>query len=150
MPKMKAYANFDLYLADQSPANQAIVRALRAFVRRTSPELVEAVKWGNGCWLNGKVPAAFVYAAPDHVQFGFIRGSVLKDPNGLLQGQGQHVRHVKVRRLSDIDRPAFAALLRQAAVFDTMPAPRKKAAGKKKAARGTSAARSRKGTGPRE
>lgn len=36
MPKMKAYENFDAYLADQAPRNQAIIRALRKFVDRSS------------------------------------------------------------------------------------------------------------------
>ena len=41
---MKAYASFDKYLADQKPKHRAIVRALRRFVKRTSPEVTEAVK----------------------------------------------------------------------------------------------------------
>jgi hypothetical protein len=113
--KMKAYATFDLYLADQPPKNQTIIRALRKFVKRAFPELVESVKWSNGCWLKGKVPIAYVYAAPEFTQFGFIRGSSLDDPRGLLEGEGAFVRHIKVRKVSDIDERAFAALLRQAA-----------------------------------
>lgn len=114
MPKMKAYATFDLYLADQPPKNRAIIRALRAFVRSTAPKLEEAVKWGNGCWVQGKVPIAYVYSDKDHVHFGFVRGASLRDPKRLLQGKGQYVRHVKVRKVADIDREAFGALLRQA------------------------------------
>jgi hypothetical protein len=49
------------------------------------------------------------------VQFGFFRGSSLKDPKGLLEGEAMYVRHVKVRDPSEIDERAFAALLRQAA-----------------------------------
>ena len=113
--KMKAYATFDLYLADQSPKNQRIIRALRKFVKRVAPKLQESVKWGNGCWVKGKAPISYVYSASDHVQFGFIRGSALTDPRGLLEGDGQYVRHVKVRTLADIDEAAFGALLRQAA-----------------------------------
>jgi len=112
--KMKAYASFDLYLADQLPRNQRIIRALRRFVAKVAPRLEESVKWGNGCWLEGKAPVAYVYAASDYVQFGFVRGSSLSDPRGLLEGQGQYVRHIKVRALSDIDEKAFGALLRQA------------------------------------
>ena len=111
---MKAYATFDLYLADQSPRNQRIIRALRAFVRRTAPDLQESVKWGNGCWLQGKVPVSYVYSDETYVQFGFVRGSALSDPRGLLEGNGQYVRHIKVRSLQDFDERAFAALLRQA------------------------------------
>lgn len=111
---MKAYVSFDDYLADQRQANRPVIRALRAFVKRTAPKLVEAVKWGNGCWVKGKVPVAYVYSAPDDVQFGFFMGSALKDPKKLLEGSGRYVRHIKVRKPSDIDPRAFAALLRQA------------------------------------
>jgi hypothetical protein len=114
MAKMKAYASFDLYLADQPPHNQTIIKALRGFVRQIAPKLEESVKWGNGCWLKGKVPVAYVYSDKGFVQFGFMRGSVLKDPKKLLEGSGAHVRHIKVRRVEDIDKAAFAALLRQA------------------------------------
>jgi hypothetical protein len=112
--KMKAYASFDQYLAGQAPRNQDVIRALRKFVKRVAPQLQESVKWGNGCWVQGKVPVAYVYSAPDHVQFGFFRGSALKDRSGLLRGEGKFVRHIKVRKRSDIDEKKFGTLLRQA------------------------------------
>ena len=111
---MKAYASFDLYLADQPAKNQKIIRALRRFVKKTAPTLVESVKWSNGCWLKGKAPVAYVYSDKEWVQFGFIRGSSLKDPKKLLEGKGQYVRHIKVRKTSDIDQKPFVALLKQA------------------------------------
>ena len=112
--KMKAYASFDEYLAGQTNRNQNVIRALRTFVKRVAPQLQESVKWGNGCWIQGKAPVAYVYSAPDHVQFGFFGGSALKDPMGLLNGKGKFVRHIKVGKRSDIDEIAFGALLRQA------------------------------------
>jgi hypothetical protein len=132
--KMKQYDSFDDYLDDQPPKNRTIIRALRRLVKRVQPGLEESVKWGNGCWVKekapkekvpkgkapkgkapkGKVPVAYVYSAPDHVQFGFVRGSSLKDPRGLLTGDGQYVRHVKVRKTSDIDEAVFTDFLRQA------------------------------------
>lgn len=113
--KMKAYESFDLYLRDQSASNQRIIRALRKFVARVEPGLVESVKYGNGCWLGEGGPVAYAYSDKDHVQFGFLNGSSLKDPKGLLEGSARYVRHIKVRRPADIDEQAFAALLRQAA-----------------------------------
>ena len=112
--KMKAYASFDQYLAGQTPGNRDVIRALRTFVRRVAPQLQESVKWGNGCWVQGKAPVAYVYSAPDYVQFGFFRGSALEDPRRLLNGEGRFVRHIKLRKRSDIDERAFGALLRQA------------------------------------
>lgn len=131
MPKMKAYASFDDYLRDQSPRNQAIIRALRRFVRSTQPQLTESVKWSNGCWLAGTEPVAYVYADKPWVQFGFLTGSSLADPSGLLEGTGRYVRHVKVRTVGDIDRGAFGALLRQAA-SRRRPALKRRATARKK------------------
>ena len=113
--KMKKYGSFDEYFADQSPKNRSIILTLRKFVKRVAPGLQESVKWGNGCWVRANVPVAYVYSAADYVQFGFFRGSRLKDPQRILEGQGQYVRHIKVRKPSDIDEGAFRALLRQAA-----------------------------------
>lgn len=113
---MKSYANFDTYLVDQPRKSQAVIRALRAFVRRVAPHLQETVKWGNGCWVDerDKTPIAYMYTAKDYVQFGFNRGSSLKDPRKLLHGEGQYVRHIKVYKKSDIDERAFSNLLKQA------------------------------------
>lgn len=118
MPKMPSYATFDLYLAAQSARNRPLIRALRALVKRVAPGLAEAVKWGNGCWLRGKEPVAYVYSAPDHVHFGFLCGALLADPRGLLEGEGAYIRHVKVRTRADVDARALGALLRQALRWD--------------------------------
>ena len=115
MAKMKSYASFDDYWKDQNPKNRAIIGALRSFVKRIAPKLTEAVKWGNGCWIGSKGPVAYVYSATGYVQFGFFRGSALKDPKGLLEGAGMYVRHIKVYDPSEIDERAFAALLKRAA-----------------------------------
>src|SRR5918999_3444295 len=109
MKKMKTYGSFDEYLEDQAPANQAIIRGLRRLVKRVEPSLSEAVKWGNGCWVGSNGPVAYVYSAPEYVQFGFFRGSSLNDPKGLLEGKGRSVRHTKVRKPSAIDDRSFAA-----------------------------------------
>lgn len=113
--KMKRYATFDDYQADQSKQNRPLIRALRRFVKRAAPQLEESVKWGNGVWVKGKAPVSYVYSAPDHVQFGFFRGAKLKDPKGLLRGKGAYVRHVRLAKTAGIDEKALHALLKQAA-----------------------------------
>ena len=115
MAKMKAYGSFDEYLEDQSVENQEIIRALRTLVKRVEPGLREAVKWGNGCWIGTNGPVAYVHSDTGYVQFGFFNGSALKNPKGLLEGKGRFVRHIKVHDPADIDRRAFATLLKEAA-----------------------------------
>ena len=49
-----------------------------------------------------------------HVTLGFPRGADLKDPAGVLQGTGKAMRHITVKKLSELDRPEIRAFLRQA------------------------------------
>lgn len=114
MAKMKAYATFGDYLMAQSSENRRIIRELRAFVKKKAPALEESVKWGNGCWLKGDVPVAYVYAERIWVQFGFMLGSKLDDPRGLLEGSGRYVRHVKVFDPNEYYPDYLAKLLKQA------------------------------------
>ena len=49
-----------------------------------------------------------------HVLLGFPRGTDLDDPGGVLQGTGKAMRHITLKKLSDLDRPEIRAYLRQA------------------------------------
>ena len=131
MALMKAYPSFDAYLKDQPRANQPVIRALRKLVKRAAPLLEEAVKYGNGCWVQGKYPIAYVYAAEDHTQFGFMAGSSLADPKGLLEGKGRFVRHVRMRSTRNIVERDLVALLDQAVELGHPAAKKPKAKSKR-------------------
>jgi hypothetical protein len=49
-----------------------------------------------------------------HVNLGFPRGTDLSDPAGVLQGAGKAMRHISLKKVSDLDRPEIRAYLRQA------------------------------------
>jgi len=49
-----------------------------------------------------------------HVTLAFPRGADLHDPAGILEGSGKGMRHIRVKKLSDLDRPEIRAFLRQA------------------------------------
>lgn len=125
MPKMKAYASFAAWKKDQTDKNKRLISALARVIEQIAPDLEKTVKWGQGCWAQAGAPKVYLHAEPDHVQLGFYAGSTLKDPLGLLSGSGKHVRHVKVRSLSDVDAKAFAALILQVTRKKAVRAPSK-------------------------
>jgi Domain of unknown function (DU1801) len=45
----------------------------------------------------GDAPFGYVNAFKAHASVGFYHGSALADPAGLLEGEGKHMRHVKLR-----------------------------------------------------
>jgi hypothetical protein len=60
--------------------------------------------------------AAFAYvgAFTAHVNVGFFQGAELPDPQGLLEGAGKFMRHVKLRPDVDVDAAALSALIEAA------------------------------------
>jgi hypothetical protein len=101
-----------------APALRPLLAAARARVLAAVPGCTERLRAGWGL-LGYDAPRYFAYVVPmpDHVRIGFERGVLLADPAGLLRGTGTQVRHVEIRRASDLKRPALAALLRQAAAL---------------------------------
>jgi len=90
-------------------------RRLDALIVRADPKVHKAVKWNSpfyGSELGGWY--ASMHCFTRYIKVSFFRGASLVDAKGLLEGKGQYVRHIKVRSAADIDRTAFAALLRQA------------------------------------
>ena len=54
---------------------------------------------------------AYVNAFTAHVNVGFFRGAELADPNGLLEGTGKFMRHVKLRPEGEVDATALLKLI---------------------------------------
>ena len=54
---------------------------------------------------------AYVNAFKAHVNVGFFRGAELDDPNGLLEGTGKFMRHVKLRPEGEVDAAALWKLI---------------------------------------
>jgi len=48
------------------------------------------------------------------VNLGFNQGATLADPDGILEGAGKQIRHIKIRTLSDLTRPEVRAYVRRA------------------------------------
>jgi hypothetical protein len=61
-----------------------------------------------------------------HANLRFTHGLDLADPDGLLEGTGKRMRHIKVRALSELDRPEIREYLRQARKNAGMKRPRQR------------------------
>jgi len=111
--KMKSYDSFSEWKNDQSLRNKKLITEVSKVICDVAPKLETVVKWGQGCWTEGKKHKVFIHSAPDHIQLGFYIGSKLKDPKKILQGSGKFVKHVKIFSSKDIDETAFKNLIKQ-------------------------------------
>ncbi len=57
----------------------------------------------------------YIGVIQDHVNLGFFHGKEMSDPDRILEGTGKAMRHIKIRDMTDLDRPAIRVYLREAA-----------------------------------
>lgn len=62
----------------------------------------------------GDAPFGYVDIFTGHVNVGFFHGAALRDPAGLLQGNGRFMRHVKLKPGMAIDDGALTDLIEKA------------------------------------
>ena len=52
-----------------------------------------------------------------HMNLGFNKGNLLKDPHGLLKGTGKLIRHIEVKTKKDYRNAKVKALIKEAIAF---------------------------------
>jgi hypothetical protein len=111
----EASAKKNPYVRDDNPELQKVVRALRSFVETLVPGAKRTVNaWGIPTF-EAPDPFCFYMVGKNHVTFGFHYGTSLQDPQGLLEGTGKNLRHVKLRGLEDLTRKGLKRLVLAAA-----------------------------------
>lgn len=88
-----------------------LARDLRSLIREAVPGATEAIKWGMPVYEKSEIICG-IRPARDYVALQFYAGGTqLNDPDGLLEGTGKKMRHVKIRSRTDIRRRLFASWL---------------------------------------
>lgn len=113
--------SFDDLMRELPPGTAAtvepIARKLRAVILGDFPAAIEVVRLGDRAASFGvgpkKMSESHVYVMPQamYVNLGFWHGVGLPDPDGLLEGTGVKLRHVKVRSIDDAGSAAVRALV---------------------------------------
>ncbi|MEU6084408.1 DUF1801 domain-containing protein [Streptomyces sp. NPDC047108] len=109
------------------PGIRDLAMACRALVRDVLPRTVEVVwpqqrtaGYGTGPKKNTE---QFSWITPytKHVVLGFYYGAELPDPEGILEGTGKSMRHVKIRTREDLENPALRKLVEIATTHRVPP-----------------------------
>ena len=116
MPDAKIGSFDDLLRICDEPL-RPVLAALRDVVLGVHPEACEVVRLGDRAATYGVGPRkmidGYAYLMPHRawVNLGFYQGAALPDPDGLLEGTGKKLRHVKLRTRAEAGRPAVRALV---------------------------------------
>ena len=117
MPRT-SYGTFDELLEITEEPLRPIAAALRRAVLEVDPGSTEVVRLGDRAATYGLGPRkmidgyAFILPHKRWVNLGFYHAVELPDPEGLLEGSGVSIRHVKIRSLEDAGRSAVRDLIK--------------------------------------
>lgn len=93
----------------------ATLARMRKLVKEADPDIVEEWKWGTPVWSHdGIICTGESYKQV--VKLTFAKGASLKDPTGLFNSSldGNVRRAIDIPEGSEVDAPAFKALVREA------------------------------------
>ena len=114
------FGSFDDLMDGLDPDIERVSRWLRDLVLDVDPDAVEVVRLGDRAATYGvgpkKMSEGYAYILPydNWVNLGFYKGTDLPDPQGLLEGTGARMRHVKVESVETTDRAALTSLVTEA------------------------------------
>ena len=91
---------------NNAPADQKEIMAqIRELLHNSVPGVQKDFKWSRPVFRT-KHDFAYLKTAKNYVTLGFFQFQNLNDPNGLLEGTGKDMRHIKIKKLGDI-KPAL-------------------------------------------
>lgn len=108
---------FDDLLEMTPETLRPVAVALREAILSLHPEVSEVVRLGDRAASYGvgprKMIEGYAYIMPhtNWINLGFYRGASLPDPEGLLEGTGAALRHVKVRTVDEAGIEGISNLL---------------------------------------
>lgn len=107
-----------LQITEDSQKETAV--RLRDIILSIHPDAVEVVRLGDRAATYGlgpkKMSEGYVYILPHTkwVNLGFYKGIDLPDPDGLLEGTGKKLRHIKIHSVADANNPKIHPLIEAA------------------------------------
>ncbi|MEM7516591.1 MAG: DUF1801 domain-containing protein [Planctomycetota bacterium] len=85
----------DDYLEALDPAVRALAGDLRKHIFSSAKKVTEEFKWSRPVY-SADQPFCSFQVAKKHISLSFNQGATLEDPDGLLEGPGKAMRHVKL------------------------------------------------------
>ena len=104
----------DIWVRERSGELGEIARRWFEVMRGCGDDVRELLHDGHPTVCVGDVAFGYVNAFTAHANVGFFRGAELFDPNGLLEGTGKFMRHVRLRPGDDVDTAALINLIETA------------------------------------
>jgi hypothetical protein len=115
--KSPSESGVEAFFKDAPKPQKELLISLRELILKAIPGSKESLKWGMP-WYSKNDNICYLAIFPKHVNLGFAQGAHLDAPNGLLQGTGKGMRHIKIKSAADIKKREFTRLLKAAVDYE--------------------------------
>ena len=99
------------------PEFRPVVAAIRSLMKESAPAAKELMSYGLPMYIQNST-LAWISPSKKGITVGFMRGAEFEDRYGLLGGAGKHAKNVRMKNLSEINRPALRYYTKQALKLD--------------------------------
>ena len=98
---------------ENAPKEQIIIlKTLRKLIHETISDVSEGYKWGFPVFAKTK-DFAYLRFAKKHITLGFYNIDKIEDPDNLLEGEGNTLKHIKIKNKDEINSKMIAQWLRE-------------------------------------
>lgn len=90
------------YINCAPTGQKEVMERIRQLIHASVPHVLETFKWSRPVFSANK-DFAYLKTSKVYVTLGFFNFEKLDDPNKLLEGTGEDMRHIKIKTAKDID-----------------------------------------------
>ena len=94
-----------------------VVAAMRKLLGEGAPDAEEVISYGMLTY-GRKRPLAWILPSQTGITLGFREGGRFEDRYNLLRGTAKHARHVRIKKLADVNAAALKYYIKQAVKLD--------------------------------
>jgi hypothetical protein len=100
------------YISDASAEQSATLEELRKLIHDTVSNVSEEIKWKMPVFNNGK-DFAYLRFSKKHITLDFYNIDKIQDPDNLLEGEGNTLKHIKIRNSDEINSKIISQWLKE-------------------------------------
>lgn len=90
------------YVNNADSKQKELLEQIRALIHKSVPDTRENIKWGFPVFSKNK-DFAYLRFAKKHITLGFYHIDKIDDPDQLLEGDGNTLKHIKIKSSADIN-----------------------------------------------
>jgi hypothetical protein len=89
------------YISEAPEEQMKIMEEIRAIIHKEVPLVTENFKWSRPVF-STDTDFAYFKTAKSYLTFGIFKFEKIKDHNNLLEGTGKDMRHIKIKKIEDV------------------------------------------------